>query len=219
MQMDDDHTYYLFFGASVMLLVHTILTSERSNAVIIIAVLAIVVYKGYEFHIDSKKDKSSVVKYVEGLSTKTKQYDDLEGELPTTHKYSVANAFISSDRTLHDTLLKLKKYKEIDIESHDNTIRLLMKFYELYANILSGKKEIRKNIVVLVDTRRSILNSVSTLYVQLEHTKHGNNINRIITSLQAATWKCMNVLKNKYGIIDYVAPIASNMAGTENELF
>ena len=215
----DDHAYYFFLALSVMWLMHLLIISDKTHIVIVITMLSIVLYNAYKYVQDTNGNKASLNSYVKHLTVGTQEQDEQYGDLPDDSEYKSAQALIASDPILHTTLMKLKQYRDIDVDVHDSTVRQLMKYYDLYADILSGKKEIATHTVELIDARRTILNTVAALYTQLEHSKHAKRINSIITSIQASTWKCLDILKHKYDVKDHISPVASNLVGHEHELF
>lgn len=217
----NEPTYYFFFGASVMWLLHLIVISERQYSVILLAVLGIVVYRGWLYYQSSLTQRHSVHHVVEELVETSQNQDMMDGDLPSDDQYAAAKDLISSDVVLQQVLSKLKRYRAIDVEMYDTAVRSLMKFYDLYAEILAGQKPIEVHLITLMDTRRALLNTIASLYTQLEHSRHAPSIHKIITILQASTWKCLNVLKNKSPshTLLHVSPVASNLVGHEYDLF
>jgi hypothetical protein len=122
-------------------------------------------------------------------------------------KSNVGDHIISSDTYLAAILTDIAKYKSIEIGTHDTILSDVKKFYKIYSKILVGKLDPLMYMSTLIDLRASILNNLASLDLQLTTTNDSHDLTRIILGIQSSTYKCMNILKNKYNVDTYVSPI------------
>lgn len=215
----DEPIVYMFSGISMAWLLHTLLLSNRQHTVIILIVIALVGANVYQYYKANLENKDSAHKFVKQARQTSEEYRQREGDLPVNNDLSPGQALVASDTVLQKAIQRLEYYKDVDKEAYAVAVDSVFRFYDLYGEVLIGKKDPQETLVNLVDLRRTALNTIAFLYTQLEHSKHSANIQRIILIIQSSTWKCLNILKNKYGIHDHIAPVASNMVGKEHELF
>jgi len=123
------------------------------------------------------------------------------------------NAF----RSMYDVLDKGDK------ETLDTLLRLTNKFYRSYAKLLKDSTHNLKSeteVLNLIDLRLELLKQlhfVYSKYLQIDHSR----LETSILAIQAATYKCINVIKHKYHDKDHLAilpPYASNMNESSFEI-
>lgn len=185
---------------------------ERAFLVMLIATLAYVAYNQhtqYQLSIVNTEDKvSKVLSLVQGLM------DQEQIELTTPIK-----KILESDPQMLRAVLALIKYARYDKDNVLAVIVNLIQFYQLYADILLEIKDVKVHLATLVDNRYKILRLLHSLFVTLPNTKHIKVFEHCSLILQAATYKCLNVLKNKYGTTSHEPPLAENMFENTFEMF
>jgi hypothetical protein len=123
---------------------------------------------------------------------------------------------LNNDSKLIDTLVYLIEFYPYDKDGVYHILKHLFEFYGLYTKLLlkgSDVKNIEQTFIEIVDKRMACLRTMSTLYISIPYVRHAKLLENISLQIQAATYKCMNVLKNKYGNILGVgkSPYAHNV--------
>lgn len=214
-----ENTELLFYSFIVVFtLLQTMITTDlRYRLVIAIIVLMIIAFVYNRYKIVSSMEHSTHT-FVGKLEDVAKKKERLIGDLDVSRNPVVAK-LMASDAFLQDAMKRLQKYQDVISQVYQDIVSLLFKYYEIYADCLIGKKDPHVHIQIMLDYRRLLLNHASSMYVQLDHEKYSEDIHRIVLQLQACTYKCLNVLKNKYGTSDYVSPVPHNMVGDATQLF
>lgn len=126
---------------------------------------------------------------------------------------------LESDPVMLKTILALMKFAHIDKDAVYNIISNLIMFYELYADILMEVKDVAVGLPRLIDLRFKLMNQARGMFVSMPQTKNLKVFEYISMILQSSTYKCLNVLKNKYGVNDYEPPVANNSTESSFELY
>jgi hypothetical protein len=66
------------------------------------------------------------------------------------------------------------------------------------------------SVVKLMDQRFELLQNIQSLYVSIPFKRHTKVFENVSLVIQSSTYKCMNVLKNKYNLDILKPPYASN---------
>lgn len=210
-------TFFLVFIV-LIILAQTLITSRKEHVLIILIVMTVVVMYAYQQYKQVDTFQHSTNAMVAKLASLAKVRQEDDADVSMTDRPAV-KLIMASDNNLQDVLGKLTQFQDIDPHMYDDVVLNLFKFYDLYAACLAGTKSAFVAMPIMLDQRRNILNRIASLYAQLDHKKYGARIYSIILGLQASTYKCMNVLKNKYGAHDYLSPIAHNIMDDVHLLF
>ena len=193
---------YLFFilcgclFAFIRLLQQNISIYERFFLILIILTLAYVGYNG------NKKTSSDKAQVKEQVSTILSYIED-DVHMPL-------EKVLETDPKLLKSMLGLVKFIEYDKDTVIQVFKDLNSFYNLYADILLDAKPIHLNDVALVDMRFKILGKLHSIFVSLPYMKNTYTLEYITLMIQASTYKCLNVLKNKHGMIQHETPLPNN---------
>lgn len=175
---------------------------ERLFLIFIIGVLGYMIWdRNSRFKLDVKETRDKVG----GVLDLVKQdgVDVKEFTLPI-------RKVLESDPVLLKAVVALTKYLSYDKDIVHAIIKNLIKFYELYADMLLGVKDATRHIGSLLDIRQRIMEQTHSLYVSMPNTKHSKVFEYISLILQSSTYKSLNVLKNKYGTFQHEPPLALN---------
>jgi hypothetical protein len=215
--MENVTLFFTLFLVSIWLL-QTLIMSNKNEYLILTLVLAVIGAYGFTRFKEMDGIQHSTKTFVNelaGVSTKQKM---VIGDLDLSHHPAVYT-LMSSDTTLQGSLKRFEKYKDLNVQLYEDVVGSLFKFYELYAKCLLQEKDVAHLIVNLIDQRRAIINNATSLYMQVDHATYASDIYKIVLGLQASTYKCLNVLKNKFGVHAYVSPVAQNLTGDKYQLF
>jgi hypothetical protein len=203
----------------LFLLFQSLVTSAKNYIVILVIMIGLVFLTIYNKKNEAKGLHNSIRKNIEELAQVSKDQEIAQGDLDYGGDDPAVKTLMTSDALLQSSLKKLARYRDLNTQIHEDIVKNLFKYYSTYAMCLIGKHPVKEGMSSMIDYRRSILNTVNTLSLQLDHDLHSDKIYGISLGLQAATHKCLNVLKNKYNVSDYVAPVAHNQVGDAMELF
>lgn len=208
--------YYLVIAttitfAVIRLLRPSISLYERAFLALTICLLG---YFGYDKHLQNKHSSlktSDNVSSILSLVGETLNIDQTLFTLPI-------RKILESDQLLLKVLSALLKYVPYDKDNITNIIKELVRFYELYADVLLG---IKKTVWInnLVDIRFNILRNIHYMFVGMPTQKHVKVFEYILLIVQSSTYKSLNVLKNKYGNTLFESPIANNIFDNSFELY
>lgn len=220
----DEQAFYLIQFFVLFGLIQSLILAQRKEVFILILVTLLVTYKLWLTYNESKKHKSNNANVWDDLAKEgvARHSDPFESNAnPKTDRVLVAKAkmLMSVDTLLQRSLTDLGKFKELNLQAYNEVIRMLFGYYKLYSQVLVGKKNVRENFPNLIDMRRSILNELTTFFMQVTSEKCNKEIYAILLQVQASTHKCLNVLKNKYDVIDAVPPLPANVMEDSRSLF
>lgn len=122
--------------------------------------------------------------------------------------------FLKADEALFDAIKVLCQIGKWEASIYTDIFPSIASFLELYTRVLmrdsrgalsqTGSQECE----VLHDMRLKILRNLHHLYVSLPQAAMTPSIDRILAIVQSTTYKCTNVLKNKYGVRMYETPVS-----------
>lgn len=214
-ELQDINTFYFValvsFLVTCIRMVNTDNLNERVIGLFVLGLTGVFIYKRYT---KSKTQAQSTQKAI----------DDVLGALAIEHGAGnyltlAARTLLEKDAVLLDALSLLREYTKYDKAVISAVITGLIKFYDAYAKILlkphKDSNARNSKLVSLHDLRFEILRNLHSLYVSIPYARHAGTFERITLVIQSATYKCLNVLKNKYGgentsIVNMKAPFASN---------
>lgn len=203
----------------LFLLFQNLVTSDKHYSIIFIIMIALIMLTIYNKHQQATGLHNTIRKNIEELAQVSKNQQVTEGDLDYGGDDPAVKTLMMSDAMLQSCLKQLARYRDLNTQIHEDIIKYLFKYYKTYVLCLMGEHPVKEGMSLMLDYRRIILNTSHTLTLQLDHELHGDTIYKISVGLQAATYKCLNVLKNKYDIADYVSPVAHNQVGDALELF
>jgi len=201
-------------------LVQRLIVADRHEQLVILLVLVMIVHIVYKQTLESNGLQHSTKQLVNNLDKVSReQFAIEEDNVDKSENIDLrVQTLMSSDALLQSAMRDFIKYKEVDLHLYRNVMALIFKYYHLYVDCLMGSKNAETFMLTLIEYRRSLLNHVASLNIMVS-TKQSEEVYRIMLRLQACTYKCLNVLKNKFGVSDYVSPIPHNLAGNDNQLF
>ena len=206
---------YLFSSmAAILYIAHLLITSPKEQSVLIFVVLALTVYGAYEWYQRYEERGMSVAKRVDQVVKITDDHRNIRGDATVSNSKDadVVKVLIASDPFLMKALKLLEDFKGVSTEAYSNVLDLLLKFYEGYVRILMSKNPVTDSSVHdIVEMRKSLLNTLSTLFLQT--SGRDNVIKSVILTFQASTYRCLNIIKNKFDVMQHVAPVPVDMAG------
>jgi len=123
---------------------------------------------------------------------------------------SAVQTLFASDQPLLHAVQHISGLRTYDKSLPDHVVRDILDYYQLYSDILLGFKEIHHFLPNMVDLRFKVLRHLHQLHVSLPMLQDRDGLERDILVIQASTYKCMNVLKNKYDV-HVEAPFPSNL--------
>lgn len=164
------------------------------RVVVILIVVGITVYIGFNKYTVSKTTEDS----------RTKEIEDILNDSPCFSEKKHILKLILSDQQLMDPLLKLQKYKNIDIQNYVSIIEGMVLFLDMYIVIMSDKENLKYNLLTLIETRRSLLNNIVNYPDK-----------SIKDDVQKTTLRYLKVLKLKYDLTEYIdTPLPHNMTNS-----
>lgn len=126
---------------------------------------------------------------------------------------------LESDPVMLKAIRALGKYAQYDKDIVYSILGKIVQFYELYADILLEVKDVHTMLANLIDMRLSIMAQMHSLFVSLPQAKHTKVFEYITLIIQGSTYKCLNVLKNKYGTTAHEPPVAGNTFNNAFEMY
>lgn len=129
---------------------------------------------------------------------------------------SVVVEFLKADAAFFGAIRTLRDLGDWEVSVYSDIFPTIASFIDMYARILvrdrrgALSRAGRQEYEVLHDTRLKILRSLHHLYVSLPQPTITPSLDRIVTVIQSSTYKCMNVLKNKYNVRAYETPVSPN---------
>lgn len=217
--MESD-VYVLTVVVALLYIAHLIITSPTKHTIILVAVFIIITHQAYTWHKQQMLQGVTTQSRIEAAANLSDHARMKEGSINIGGTSDTVKMLIASDDILLDALKKLDEFKKVSEEVTTKSTMLLFQFYENYVKILMKKTHEIDDITIheLADLRRSLLNTLSTLHIQA--SKNEKKINEIILAIQSCTYRCMNVIKNKFDVIQHVPPIPSNTVDSRGfELF
>lgn len=207
---------YLFSSTAVIFYIaHLLITSPKEHSVLILAVLALSVYGAYEWYQRYEERGLSVAKRVDQIVKITDEHRNVHGDeiMSKKKETNVVKDLIASDPFLMKAIKQLDDFKGVSVEAYINILDLLLKFYEGYVRILMSNNPVTDSSVHdIVEIRKSLLNTLSTLFLQT--SGRDDVIKRIILTFQASTYRCLNIIKNKFNVMQHVAPVPVDVSAT-----
>jgi len=216
--IDMELDVYLFSSiAMILYIAHLLITSPKEHSILILAVLALSIYGVYEWYQRYEERGMSVAKRVDQVVKLTDEYRHVRGDEIVSKKKEadIVKVLIASDPFLMKSIKQLEDFKGVSAEAYTNILDLLLKFYEGYVRVLMSHNPVTDSTVHdIVETRKSLLNTLSTLFLQT--SGRDNVIKSIILTFQASTYRCLNIIKNKYDVMQHVAPVPVDMDVTSH---
>lgn len=192
------------FGLTVAML-NSSLPSERVLLICIIGMLIAYVYhlKKQSSAYDSKTNMNAELV----IDTIKSYYDVSEDSVMPLRMV------LTKDYVLLNLTTQLLKFKDLDAALIKLVCFNMLEFYNQYSNILmnGNPSSVIKDVPCLIDKRFELLRNLHQLYTSIPQKEYSKDIERIIVGVQASTYKCMNILKNKYGIANSKPPYPVNL--------
>jgi len=213
--MESVTTMFFIATASLLLAIRLLQNITIMEKLFVSIFLAALGYLGYTKYQENTK-------YVRTTEQKVDSVVNLVDDLIQLKGVEISLPFkkvLQSDLVLLKAVTALIKFKEYDNDTVISIVQLLVVFFELYADILLEIKDYKIHTKSLVDLRFELLKRVHTLFVSLPASKHLKVLEYIVLCIQSSTYKCLNVLKNKYGTSDHEPPLAENMFDSSFEVF
>jgi hypothetical protein len=203
-----DYKFIIVIGVLILTIL-IIRTPSPTEKVLLFSVACIIFY--YLFLAQSK--------LLVAHKTVTSSVDEIVNVIKTDNKLNtytekVFRRVIGTDPKLLKSLKGLLLLMQYDGPTVKEVLLKLVEFYRVYATLLlSQDGSHHGDIQTLVTKRLDVLSTLNTLYVSLPLLKYTNMIEVIILIIQSATYKCINVTRNKYniGIGILKPPYASNI--------
>lgn len=188
---------------------------ERAFLFVIIIALIYATYDEYlKYNLSVTRVKDEVR---DVLSTLKGSFADMELKGIT---FSIPlQKVLESDPVMLKTVFALGKYVAYDKDVVYGILGKLVSFYELYADILMELKDVHTMLGSLIDIRMSLMAQMHSLFVSLPQAKHTKVFEHITLVMQSSTYKCLNVLKNKYGTTAHEPPVAENTFNSAFEMY
>lgn len=214
-------TIFLFFIICALLLCIVrflrdgVSTYERAFLFVVICAL---VYASYDEH---TKHKLSVIRTqdkVQNVLGTLKSSFEVMGVKGVEFSIPIQKV-LESDPVMLKAVLALSRYAQYDKDTVDRILGSIVKFYELYADILLEVKDVRTMLGNLIDLRMNLMAQMHSLFVSLPQAKHTKVFEYVTLVIQSSTYKCLNVLKNKYGTTAHEPPLAGNTFNSEFEMY
>lgn len=184
---------------------------ERAFLIMLICAFA---YGGYDKSVKDKLVVSQTNDDIDGIIVKVNDMLN-DSNIHDSTSTIPFKKILASDKVLLKAILSLMNYTEFDKDTIYNVLNNLIKFFELYANILLDINNHTNTIQLLIDLRMTILDQMNSLYVTLPQTKRAKIFEYINIIIQSSTYKSLNVLKNKFGIHNYEPPLPENAVSFE----
>lgn len=158
----------------------------------------------------------------EDVNTEGKTIETVLGIVPNLKVTAPVLYVLNSDKQLLQALFRLSQFKEYDIQSVRDVIVSVVRFYETYADILTGNNiDLYQN---LIDIRSDLLQTLEAIVVSITYPRHADLIAAIGLVLKGATYKALNVIRNKFyknklNTFSLKPPYPQNLYKTETDAF
>lgn len=134
----------------------------------------------------------------------------------------VLQFFLKNDKELADAYEIIQDKLDVrDQETANEILVLASKFYRAYTKLLIEQMNIKtadNSVKALVDHRIELLKKLHFLYVKYPQVNQFD-LERSILVIQAATYKCLNVIKHKFHDKDYITTLPPYAANQNNSSF
>jgi hypothetical protein len=213
----DNEAYYVLMGCGIFFtcvrLINTASVNEKLLAIVSIGLAIAYIYKRQSQETKSTRAQTEVVQSVLGIldtSSNVNKY------LTTPVKM-----LLEKDHALLGALEILTRLSGYNNGLVVEIISGIVEFYQKYAKLLLRNRASKHDFIVLTDKRFEVLRNLHALFVSVPNIKHAKVLEIITLQVQSATYKSLNVLKNKYNFTDVILkpPHASNAHHSEYEVF
>jgi hypothetical protein len=175
------------------------LQSSNNNERIFLVVLALIF--GY-----------GIFKYLQSTDLQTKKSQKTIQDITTTLQTHMIHLLdfkikrpmiivLNADKQLLKVLEELISFLYYDKDVITKILLHLMQFYDIYTQILlqpTKDNSLQQQITTLVDKRMELTQYVQYLFVAIPHKRHASRFEKINLVIQSSTYKCLNVIRNKY---------------------
>ena len=181
-----------------------------SNA-IIVGNLALVVYSAYNIYTrktgDQRQKDTFMSQIMKDISDEVRLEDGAKNPVKKQRQLENFKETILYDPYMSDVLKTLLDLKEINADIYYKVTKQLYDFFTLYSATLlldnkSGSQHIANKVKMNLDTldlkRKDIMENLEGLEYTLVNRMYNKQIERISLTVRASTYKCLNVLKNKF---------------------
>lgn len=211
--------FFVSLLVGLFILQKLINTTDRKFIIVFLVSISLILYNVWQKNMSvqksSKKNEDFIIKAVEYA----KKDDDLMGNL--SNNYVLAKKLIQSDRSLWMTLQKFKKIARFQNKTYEYIIVKIVRFFDIYARLLKGRKMRYSGIDELIEKRQDILNTIQEFNLQsVTEYDIGNYVKKLSLSVLMSLNRCIRVLKNKYKSKNLnTSPLAFNMMDDPYKLF
>jgi hypothetical protein len=181
----------LYVLAAVLLFISTVLFIRSTNPyerLSIVFVMIVIVWYGSRNASLIGKDVTVEDKTIEAVLNTVSELD-LTIAAPVLY-------ILNSDKQLLKALYRLTQFIEYDVDVVRKVVVHIVRFYETYADVMTGNNIEKYDH--LVDIRSDLLQTLSSIPITITYPRHVELIEAITLVIKSATYKALNVVRNKY---------------------
>lgn len=200
-------TMFLAALSCLLLLVRVVTSQNAIEKALALPVFFFIVYKVWREHtreVTSESKKNLDINHILSVLR--------EGGHEDMMLSRIASVILDKDAPLLEALLALINiYNIYDRDVVRKICILTFQFYDAYANmLLQSARPTDQEVTRVIDKRFELLEAVHSLYVSIPFQRHVKTFEHISLVIRSSTYKSVNVLKNKFNLVNAKPPYAHN---------